>query len=351
MAPVIKAVTVGLCALALALTLGTTVGQEAQQTSCTPAVVPTPGQEHWRRALTLASTEGLSFTIEDADLFDDGAERSVPRLLWLHTGEIRMIHASSNAHAVAASNDGLTWRVTEDTTPFTGGPPKKVAVVYMADGRYRLLWPQNETRLISAISCDGVSWTLEEGERFRPQSYDANIVSVPDVIHVSGSTWRMYYVGDKFSSTGSNVNNTRSAISDDEGWTWRAEGGPTLTETNVGDPNIHYLSDGGYRMYYLAPGSQLNQAAVKYVDSAAGTSFSFSPPPREVFSGQVIYDPSVVRTPDGSLRLYFFTCTSGEPCAGTPGKRLAVARAADPTPSGFKLFAPLAARNAAPGAR
>lgn len=106
------------------------------------------------------------------------------------------------------------------------------------------------SRILSAISSDGLTWTKESGIRIDGGGN-------PDVIELPDRTYRMYYESS---------NQILSATSTD-GLTWIKESGIRLTtggtydSGQVHDPNVIKLSDGTYRMYY--DGSVIGSSAYR----------------------------------------------------------------------------------------
>jgi len=117
-------------------------------------------------------------------------------------------HGTESVSVVSSSNGGVTW--SEKTTiTVTNKPNAGAAVdpslVQLSDGRLRMYFFGSETTLsdpasaagphkvYSAISSDGVNFTVEDGVRFADEK-----LTDPDVVVWEG-TWYMYYsVGQSF---------------------------------------------------------------------------------------------------------------------------------------------------------
>ena len=101
------------------------------------------------------------------------------------------------------------------------------------------------SRILSATSADGERWNPESGVRLSPQqggAGDFRVVSSEIVPLADGGRLRMYY--ECCDGTQSQQNSIRSAISDD-GLLWTVETGIRfeLSQCNVSSPRILFLYD------------------------------------------------------------------------------------------------------------
>lgn len=109
------------------------------------------------------------------------------------------------------------------------------------------------TRILSARSDDGTHWIPEPGIRLSSEqggAADHRVVSSEVVPRPDGRGFRMYYeccIGGQ-----SETNSIRSAVSDD-GLEWTVEEGARLQQSgfNYSAPRILYLPDGRCRLYVL----------------------------------------------------------------------------------------------------
>lgn len=276
---------------------------DASYFAAEPEPAAPASSEPWRAAFTLEPTEGWSWQVESGFRFARPGASGVPRVVALPDGRLRLYTPSQAGLLSATSADGFTF--VED--PGTRGAISDAAVVYLAAGGYRFLWPDGPNgsqRLVSAISADGLAMTPEPGERFRPAPQDAGLVQVPHAARLEDGRWRLYYVADWFGSGGSpQRNNTRTAVSTDEGLTWAAESNAGTGRDSV-DPDVVHLAGGGYRLYFK------NYESFRAADSADGASFPASGAAgRTVLDARERFDPTVVKLPDGTVRMFF----------GTPG--------------------------------
>lgn len=258
----------------------------------------------WQARFTLDPAEGLAWQVEPGFRWTaKTGGGGVPRVVVLQDGRYRLYSPSPQGLQAATSSDGYTF-VDE---PGTYGPISDAAVIYLRDGGFRFLWPSGPNGaqvLVSATSPDGLTFTPEPGERFRPAPRDAGFVQVPHAVLLPDGRWRLYYVADWFGAGGSPFpNSTRTAVSSDEGLTWTAES-DTGTGRDTVDPDVVPLAGEGYRLYYK------ERESFRTADSADGVSF-----PGSGVSGRAVldaanrFDPTVLKLPDGTVRMFY----------GTPG--------------------------------
>ena len=205
-----------------------------------------------------------------------------------------------------------TWPASGARTGLCGAvSPRAIA---LPGGGYRLYYTQilprlgaaagavdygNATsRILSAFSDDGVSWTPEAGVRLSAAQGGAGeyrVVSseVVPVLHGSGRL-RMYYE----CATGplSVPNSIRSAISEDGGLGWTPEPGVRWGngEGNFMAPRILFLPDGRIRLYCCERG----RGIVSAVSDGDGLNFTEEPgvriAPGGRFDTQVAFAPEIM---------------------------------------------------------
>lgn len=200
--------------------------------------------------------------------------------------------------------------------------PRAIA---LPDGGYRLFYTQllpragaaggavdygNATsRILSAFSVDGVSWTPEAGVRLSAAQGGAGeyrVVSSEVVPVLDGSgRLRMYYE----CSTGplSVPNSIRSAISEDGGLEWTPEPGVRLGQ-GAGSymaPRILFLADGRCRLYCCERG----RGIISAVSEGEGLEFTEEPgvriAPGGRFDTQVAFAPEIMRVDGGGYLAYY----------------------------------------------
>lgn len=256
----------------------------------------------WQKFFTVPQSRGWKWTVDPGSRAS-GIAGGPSRVIVLPDGRYRLFYNGPGALLSSTSTNGLDFvRDPGVRLPFGTDP----AVIYLASGGYRFLYsegPQGNQVLKSATSADGLTFTLESGERYRPAAQDAGFIQVPHAIKLADGRWRLYYVADWFGAGGSkNPNNTRSAISEDEGLTWRSEAGSELTGAQTVDPDVVHVQGGGFRLYYKKGNRFFG------IDSADGASFpSFEQNSREVLDAQDRVDPTFLVLPDGTIRMFFGT--------------------------------------------
>lgn len=255
----------------------------------------------WEAAFTLPLNAGWTFRVEEGLRYSGSA--GVPRIVPLPDGRYRLYTPTPSGLKSATSTDGFTFV----PDPGTRGPMSDCAVVTLASGGFRFLWPEgpNGSQVLrSATSPDGLVFTVEAGERFRPGTGDAGISQVPHAVRLADGRWRLSYVADWLGTGGAGPrNNTRTAISTDEGLTWTVEN-PAATAADSVDPDVVKVEDGSFRLYYK------NYESFRAAASPDGFAYSSSGAAgRAVLDATERFDPAVIRFPDGTIRVYF----------GTPG--------------------------------
>ena len=164
------------------------------------------------------------------------------------------------------------------------------------------------TRLLSATSKDGLTWTPEPGVRLGAKqggAGDFRVVS-PEVAPLPDrpGRLRMYYECSPGSENGPST--LRSAISDDGGLEWTVEDGVRIDDPNGSfhAPRLIYLDDGRCRLYFSERGVGINSAL-----SDDGLAFEREPGVRlrggSTYDAFTAFAPEVLRIRDGGYRMYF----------------------------------------------
>jgi hypothetical protein len=183
------------------------------------------------------------------------------------------------------------------------------SVFMTKDGKYRIIFEgsrmtenKNDRKLYSAISTDGLKWTVEEGVRFQDEGDGKPgeiFTSVPDIIRLNDGRLRMYYTRGATSAI---------TISDDDGMTWTKEKNLDLKRIAV-DPDIVRLDDGTYKLFFTTFDSEWGKGE-QYVMSASSTDgINFIVDEGKRISpssgNNMVVDPDVVKLPDGKYRMYY----------------------------------------------
>jgi hypothetical protein len=155
-------------------------------------------------------------------------------LLWANT---------PRAIAAYRSRDGLTFRPVPGRMPLGAHP----TVVQLSSGLLRMYYatpdalPYKPSRVRSAVSRDGVTWFLEEGNRFADAGF-----GVMEVVQLSDRSWRIY-LNDRPLKGGSRIVSGRST----KGITFHPERGVRLPPPYA-DPAVVRLASGRWLMVLSA---------------------------------------------------------------------------------------------------
>jgi len=239
-------------------------------------------------------------------------------------------------------------RVVDGSVPF---------VHRLKDGKVRLYYC-NSRGILSAVSDDGLSFTKEPGVRIPPGTGFETIVCDPTIVDLPDGKMRMYYKGANSQNPGpgNSIHKIYSAVSSN-GLAFQKEGLRIDSETN-GDngwasvPEAAVLSDGRVRLYYVTaaeiehgigsaissdgldfakePGLRVKNLVdpslvkiedkyvlfaasiderftslpkgIYYMESPDGFDFS---EPIAVFQEDDVYDPSVLKADDDTIRVFY----------------------------------------------
>lgn len=223
----------------------------------------------------------------------------------------------------AAPGPEATWATDAVRTGLCGTVSPRV--VKFPDGLYRVFYSQilpregfpagaNDydnatTRILSAVSTDGVTWTPEPGVRMGAQqggAGDFRVVS-SEVVPMAGETERLRMYFECCRGSQSTPNAIRSAVSSDRGLSWEVESGERLAvgETNISSPRIVFLDDGRWRLYV----HQRGVGIVSAVSSDSGTTFQLEPgvriaqsPPHATHTA---FASEILRLGPSQFRMYF----------------------------------------------
>ncbi|MCL6641769.1 MAG: hypothetical protein K6T71_00385 [Candidatus Bipolaricaulota bacterium] len=189
---------------------------------------------------------------------------------------------------IARSTDGSTWERlgTVQFKDLGSIVPVDPDVIELPDGRLRMYFfdiahRAGEYHIYSAVSADGLNYTMEPGVRFQMvRSFD------PDVIKLQDGRYRMYL---------NNEGRIISATSDD-GLIFTLDPGVRVERGGV--PGSIVLADGTVRLYVC----EMGIAAYR---SSDGLAFRFEKRTNITSSpGAIICDPAVTTTPTGFLMVY-----------------------------------------------
>jgi predicted GH43/DUF377 family glycosyl hydrolase len=163
------------------------------------------------------------------------------------------------------------------------------------------------SRILSATSADGEKWKPESGVRLSPQqggAGDFRVVSSEVVPLAYSARLRMYY--ECCDGPQSRQNSIRSAVSDD-GLQWTVETGIRfeLSQCNVSSPRILFLDDGRSRLYC----SERGKGIISAVSEDDGLTFKMEPGIRVAADGPfdryTAFAPEILRLQNGNYRMYY----------------------------------------------
>jgi predicted GH43/DUF377 family glycosyl hydrolase len=263
---------------------------------------------------------------------------SVPYIWVVDDTAYRLYYAGPGGILSAWSGDGLSFTYEPGVRIPPGDSMEQIVAdpsVVRVSGGMRMYYKgatgpggpgQARHRIFSAFSTDGLAWT-KEGLRYQNPVYpDNGWTSVPDALRLNDGRVRIYYT----SATGG----IRSIISDD-GLVFAPENGVRLPCV---DPNVLYLPDSSYRMFFAMPVGQ--QPHIGYADSPDGLNFTIVDTiisPGGPYDSLGCVDPSATPIGPGRFRVYYGGMGRSRVVtlsAVTPPGAVAGGRARDETPCG-----------------
>jgi hypothetical protein len=182
------------------------------------------------------------------------------------------------------------WRVA-GSRPVDASKVQAPGIARMPDGRWRLFYTavgperpfrQAQGSIFSAVSADGLDFTLEDGYRLAPDpdvEWMRRRVLAPTITRLADGRWRMYF---EARGTADRPTVIASATSPDL-LAWTVEPGIRLElAADVGGPRFVALPDGRGRIYCF---SRADQSIVSAV-TADGRSFAWEPGERIRATGE-----------------------------------------------------------------
>jgi predicted GH43/DUF377 family glycosyl hydrolase len=198
-------------------------------------------------------------------------------------------------------------------------------IITLPDGRYRLYYTQisprvdfpagandygNATsRILSAISSDGSTWTPEPGVRLTPQAGgagDFRVVS-SEVVPVAGQSGRLRMYYECCDGQQGTPNSIRSATSADGGLLWTPEMGARLGSDGgyYSAPRILFLDDGRCRLYCCERGTGI----VSALSDDGGLTFHREPgvriAPGNPYDSLIAFAPEILQIEGVGFRMYY----------------------------------------------
>ncbi len=272
--------------------------------------IPSTSGINWKPFFTLLPEEGLNFELDTLAIISNAG---VPGLNIANDNKVILGFGGVGlmGRGAAISNDtGKTFTILIGiNTPqqIDGG------FIYLPDGRTRFVTEEpspdrtptrHKSRIVSYISSDGYNFSKESGIRYQPGIIDDSISSVPSVIQIRDSLWRMYYVGDFYRTNG-----TRTAVTSDWGWTWQSESNGNILGVDDVDPHPVYLSNGKIRLYYRTKmrGGTSGPSGIACIDGD-GRYFDTTQSRLLIPDGTkglaLLLDPAVIKYQNGDIACY-----------------------------------------------
>lgn len=234
---------------------------------------------------------------------------SVPFVHKLQDGRVRLYHCSGDTISSSISQDGLAF-TKEPGIRISSGTGSELVVcdptiVDLPDGRVRMYYKgadsmnpgpgQSVHKIFSAISSDGLTFQ-REGLRIDSETNgDNGWASVPDAVMLPDGRVRLYYV-----TAGGMEHGIGSAISSD-GLNFTKEPGlrvPSLVDpalVKIGDKYVLFAASIDERFGGLPKG-------IYYAQSSDGITFG---EPVIVFQENNVYDPTVLKIDDNTIRVFY----------------------------------------------
>lgn len=207
------------------------------------------------------------------------------------------------------TGQGGIWTITSTNgTSFLGNPvltgvdnlgATNPNVISLTNGTYLMIYgvqlPGPTEQLYRATSDDGITF-IKQGVVLTADAGEDNFISVPDLIYISGTRLRMYFVASPINSR------IHTAYSDNDGATWIREGRISITGGPIGgqecDPDIIKLQAGTYRLFFTTPpvGQSIGSLRMRSAVSTDGRNFTLESGSRVTPAGlvSVIMDPDVI---------------------------------------------------------
>jgi hypothetical protein len=198
-------------------------------------------------------------------------------------------------------------------------------IITLPDGRYRLYYTQiaprvgfpagandygnASSRILSAISSDGSTWTPEPGVRLTPQAGgagDFRVVS-SEVVPVTDQSRRLRMYYECCDGQQGTPNSIRSATSEDGGLLWMPETGTRFGADGgyYSAPRILFLDDGRCRLYCCDRG----RGIVSALSDDGGLTFHRDPgvriAPGNSYDSLVAFAPEILRIEGVGFRMYY----------------------------------------------
>lgn len=191
------------------------------------------------------------------------------------------------------SSDGLTFRPAGGRMPLGAHP----TVVRLRSGLLRMYYatadalPYEPSRMRSAVSRDGLTWSLEDGNRFADAGF-----GVLEVVQLADGSWRLY-LNDRPFEARSRIVSGRST----KGLTFHPERGVRLPAPYA-DPAVVHLASGRWLMVLSA----IERKQRLYLaESADGLDWRLDPEPLLEDPVWSLLDPTLLALGRDRYRVYY----------------------------------------------
>jgi hypothetical protein len=197
--------------------------------------------------------------------------------------------------AAFRSADGLSFVRAAGRMPLGGHP----TVVSLPSGSVRMYYataatlPYDPSRLLSAISRDGLHWFLEDGIRLRDIGF-----GVMEVVQLPDDSWRLYF-NNRRDDGSSEIVSARST----RGITFHLEPGIRLRGPYV-DPAVVRLGPGRWLMA-VSTIQRGRRQRIFLAESTDGLAWRVEPQPVVAEAGANGLDPTLLPLGQGRIRLYY----------------------------------------------
>ena len=216
----------------------------------------------------------------------------------------------------AHSSDGVKWTLLQSSILTEASFPD---AVLLSDGRIRLYF-QRAREIDSAISSDGVNFTLEAGVRQSGHTgtEDSDGVAAPSVATLPDGTFLMAYRADVQGAYGpSSINKTTTSLfvaSSGDGITWNkgslvVDGRSTIFDGYVDGPEIFFTKDGLLHLRFWSPGARTSSPQSNQYDLVSTDQGKTWSKPLPFLSDILGGDPTYAVTDQG---IYLFYTRHGE---------------------------------------
>ena len=263
-----------------------------------------------------------------------------PGTMWTRTERVA-IEAIPDTHAMSLPAPEICWPRDGARSGICGAVSPRV--LRLPDHSYRMYYTQilpreghpagaNDygnatTRILSAVSTNGLSWRPEPGVRLTSEQGGAGPFRVvsSEVVPVPDESTRMRMYFESCPGTQSTENSIRSAISEDGGLVWSLEEGERLRigDSNVMAPRIIFTDEGLVRLYVIQHGGGL----VSAVSTDGGTNFTVEGP--RLPGDPTAFAPEIVGLPEGGYRMYYSSQVSERVATEGGGQQIVSATSSD----------------------